>query len=1035
MSSTVARISAEIDLKDRLTKPLKDAGTNVKKFADKADADLKRFSESAAKSWKSFGEHMGVAAKKAQVAGLALSVGVTAPLAAMAAKAVKSASDLNESFTKTEQVFGKASASVVAFSEASGNAMGLSKQAALDYASSFGLILEAGGKTEEQSARMSLVLSKLSADLASFYNVDVSEAALKIKSGLVGEAEPLRAFGVLLSETAVKARALAMGFTLQAGQLSEAAKVQARYAIILDQTKKAQGDFARTSDGLANSSRIVKANLADLSAELGTVLLPYAQGAVKWISSLVEKFKALSPAQKTLAVSMLAIAAVTGPVLVALGAIGNMVSAYAAMTTASAAAGVASIGLKATLIGFLVPLAEIIAVGAAVALVIYGLKKAFDYLTGASENAAGAIQDEINASTASIRAKAENTQKTAELSREYEILLNKKKRTATETERLNKLFSEIAATNPDLVKGYNAQGEAIHGLTKSYYDLANAASTAAEEQRKSLLTATFTPKLDSILTALSDARAKRDDIVANGVPVTTGQRPDTYGVAVRLAKSGAEYNQALGQATTTLRDLETQAAAVREQIKSASRASKLLGPIGDGSGGVSSTGSGNKHGGKNLEDVAPLNPFDADPTLRDRMEAMKKLIEDTAQATRDLVIARMKASGAAIGDLISMERFGKLYSELTTDEEKAFVHRTRDLQVFQTEQEALSKATEENVQRLQAAQRAREELNKSVFASASAYKAEREQLYFTTELDKARWEITSGGLREATNLSKAFYLTQAALLDQSRQAKDAVARWAAYWSKIVTDNKEWIKSQRATANERYQDYIKELTKDLLKLSGAQNKVLTSELFDQFKGAGAGMPGLQGALQVMKMVKKVMDDIKRNKDIEEKLAVIQKIARGIEDIFNKALNDLLENGFKNFFQSVLDGFRNLAREMAIQFLKMQLMRALLWGVGALFGSGARADMRNGIPGLATGGQAFAGQPYLVGERGPELFVPDVAGQVHRNDEGASRNAKTDSSTHVVINMSVPNYSAFRKSETQMIAQVFGRAARAQARQGR
>ena len=109
---------------------------------------------------------------------------------------------------------------------------------------------------------MSQGLVQLAADLASFNNIGVDEALLKLQSGLVGETEPLRALGVNLNAAAVQAEALKMGLAANVETLTAADMAQARYALILQQTTTAQGDLARTSDGWANQNRILQATLA-----------------------------------------------------------------------------------------------------------------------------------------------------------------------------------------------------------------------------------------------------------------------------------------------------------------------------------------------------------------------------------------------------------------------------------------------------------------------------------------------------------------------------------------------------------------------------------------------------------------------------------------------------------------------------------------------------------------------------------------------------------------------------------------------------
>ena len=205
------------------------------------------------------------------------------------AKSLQNASDLNEEINKTKVVFGSASKSVLAFSDTTANALGISKSEALGAAGAFGNMFKTIGLAEGESADMSKKLVTLAADMASFNNEDPSEMLDKLRSGLSGEAEPLRRFGVLLSEAAVKEEAYSTGIAKRGAKLTEAQKVQARYSLILKQTAVQQGDFERTSGGMANLMRRLKANFKDASAVIGTALLPKITDLAVKLNDLVVK--------------------------------------------------------------------------------------------------------------------------------------------------------------------------------------------------------------------------------------------------------------------------------------------------------------------------------------------------------------------------------------------------------------------------------------------------------------------------------------------------------------------------------------------------------------------------------------------------------------------------------------------------------------------------------------------------------------------------------------------------------------------------
>ena len=211
-------------------------------------------------------------------------------------QAIGKASDLAESLSKTEVVFGGLSDQIKTFASGAPEALGLSTQAALEATSTFGNLFVALGLSQEAAAELSPDIVQLAADLASFNNIPVGDALEKLRSGLVGEAEPLRVLGVNINEAVVKAKALELGLVGTTGELSEAAKVQARYALILEQTVTAQGDFARTADGVANTQRTLTALWEDAQAAIGEALLPAYEKIIDILPTLIGQLEDLGPA-------------------------------------------------------------------------------------------------------------------------------------------------------------------------------------------------------------------------------------------------------------------------------------------------------------------------------------------------------------------------------------------------------------------------------------------------------------------------------------------------------------------------------------------------------------------------------------------------------------------------------------------------------------------------------------------------------------------------------------------------------------------
>jgi hypothetical protein len=185
------------------------------------------------------------------------------------------ASDLSETRAAIGEVFGGAAADVEAFAASANTALGQTQQQALDGAKTFGIFGTAAGLTGQPLSDFSTDFLTLASDLASFNNTSPEAAITAIGAALRGEAEPIRAYGVLLDDASIRAQAFTMGLTTSATEaLTPQQKILAVQALISAQTETQQGDFLRTSDGLANQQRILAASFEDAQTKLGTALLP-----------------------------------------------------------------------------------------------------------------------------------------------------------------------------------------------------------------------------------------------------------------------------------------------------------------------------------------------------------------------------------------------------------------------------------------------------------------------------------------------------------------------------------------------------------------------------------------------------------------------------------------------------------------------------------------------------------------------------------------------------------------------------------------
>lgn len=241
---------------------------------------------------KKFGKLGGSLDKVGQASGKLLAGGLLAGGAAMV-KFGDKASDLAETQNKVNQIFGEDSAKALdKFAGGAAIAMGQSKQQALDAAATFGVFGKSAGLAGDDLVGFSSDMTTLASDMASFNNTDPQEAIDAIGAALRGESEPIRRFGVLLDDATLKSEAMKLGLIKTTKQaLTPQQKVLAAQSAIMKQTADQQGDFARTSDGLANKQRILKARMENLGAAVGKIAVPAMQKltdaglkAVGWIS-------------------------------------------------------------------------------------------------------------------------------------------------------------------------------------------------------------------------------------------------------------------------------------------------------------------------------------------------------------------------------------------------------------------------------------------------------------------------------------------------------------------------------------------------------------------------------------------------------------------------------------------------------------------------------------------------------------------------------------------------------------------------------
>ena len=241
-----------------------------------ADVDeLKKSLNVGSKDVDGFAGKIGDFSKKAALAFAAAAAAAGAMAVKIGVDAVKAASDLGETVSKVNVLFGETAKDIEKFADGAASSLGQTKQQALDAAATFATFGKSAGLSGKDLANFSTDFVKLSSDLASFNNTSPEQAINAIGSALRGEAEPLRQYGVLLDDASLRQAALELGIiSTTKNALTPQQKVLAAQALIYKQTGAAQGDFERTSDGLANKTRILTAQLENAKTTIGQALLP-----------------------------------------------------------------------------------------------------------------------------------------------------------------------------------------------------------------------------------------------------------------------------------------------------------------------------------------------------------------------------------------------------------------------------------------------------------------------------------------------------------------------------------------------------------------------------------------------------------------------------------------------------------------------------------------------------------------------------------------------------------------------------------------
>ena len=263
------------------------AEQSIRDITQTMERESRKWDDAAEDSSKKMGDSFAGALKKIAAGFSAAKIGQA--LLDIGKKAVEAASDLEEVQNVVNVTFGDNSNKIEKWAKTAGTQFGLTETQAKRFTSTLGAMMKSAGMSGDQIADMSTDLAGLAADMASFYNLDFDTAFQKIRSGISGETEPLKQLGINMSTANLEAFALQQGLEKTWNEMNQGEQIMLRYQYIMQATADAQGDFSNTSDGYANSLRLLQTNLTSLETNLGMLLIPAIAEATGFLNVFLQK--------------------------------------------------------------------------------------------------------------------------------------------------------------------------------------------------------------------------------------------------------------------------------------------------------------------------------------------------------------------------------------------------------------------------------------------------------------------------------------------------------------------------------------------------------------------------------------------------------------------------------------------------------------------------------------------------------------------------------------------------------------------------
>lgn len=323
MSNSVGKISLDLELNS----------SNFKKQMNGINKTAKASTDGLTKMFKKVGLAVGAAFSVKAIVNFSK-------------ECLKLGSDLAEVQNVVDVTFGEMSGAVNDWAKNAMTQFGLSEKVAKEYVGQLGAMSKAFGNSTQEAYNQATELAGLVGDVASFYNLSTDEAFTKLKAVYTGETEALKSLGVVMTQAALDEYAMANGYGKTTKAMTEQEKVALRLAFVTDRLSGASGDFARTSDGWANQTRVLSLRFEALKATIGQGLINALLPVVRVLNTILERLQVVADAFSNFMGTLFGNAGSTS------SAIGSAASGSEAISSSLGDAASSAKAIKKSLAGF-----------------------------------------------------------------------------------------------------------------------------------------------------------------------------------------------------------------------------------------------------------------------------------------------------------------------------------------------------------------------------------------------------------------------------------------------------------------------------------------------------------------------------------------------------------------------------------------------------------------------------------------------------------------------------------------------------------